>query len=142
MTTPGFTLGYGCGMGYVPSPYEAGGSGWKEMYRAGGSRGQHSHEAGGSGQPHQEHTLDEEDKPPPIRPQVTLDSLNTRMGGLELQQRQIQGTGECPHLDFHPVASADPAELRGPRGRKPSTARGAVGIAMVCWIFPGTVAIS
>lgn len=62
------------------------------MYGAGGSRGQHSHEAGGSGQPHQEHTLDEEDMPPPIRPQVTLDSLNTRMGGLELQQRQIQGT--------------------------------------------------
>jgi hypothetical protein len=92
MTTPGFTPGYGYGMGYVPSPYEAGGSGWQEMYRAGGSRGQHSHEAGGSGQPHQEHTLDEEDMPPPIRPQVTLDSLNTRMGGLELQQRQIQGT--------------------------------------------------
>jgi hypothetical protein len=30
--------------------------------------------------------------PPPVRPQVTLDVLNTRMGGLELQNRQIQGT--------------------------------------------------
>ena len=47
-----------------------------------------------------------------------------------------------PHPDFHPVASADPAELHGPGGHKPSMARGAVGIATVYWIFPGTATIS
>ena len=40
------------------------------------------------------------------------------------------------------MASADPAELRGPGGREMSTARGAVGIATVYWTFLGTAAIS
>jgi len=85
-------------MGYVPHPYEAGGSSWQvggsscqarggagpsepEAYGAGGSR---HHELG--------HSSYSEGMPPPVLPQVTLDVLNTRMGRLELQNRQIQGT--------------------------------------------------
>jgi len=65
------TITLGCYIG--PSEQEA--------YGAGGSK---HHEPG--------HSSDSEWMPPPVRPQVTLDVLNTHMGGLELQNRQIQGT--------------------------------------------------
>jgi len=90
---PRFTPRYGYGMGYVPHPYEAGGLSWQaggsswqvlggagpselEAYGAGGSR---HHEPG--------HSSNSEGMPPPVRPQVTLDVFNTRMGGLVLQNR-------------------------------------------------------
>ena len=79
--------------------------------------------------------------PPPIRPQVTRLPQHLH-GWTGAPAKTDPGYAECPHPDFHPVASADPAELRGPGGRKPSMARGAVGIATVYWIFPGTAAIS
>ena len=85
-------------MGYVPHPYEAGGSSWQlggSTWQAHGGASPSEPEAYGTGgSRHHElrHSSDSEGTPPPIRPQVTLDVLNTRMGGLELQNRQIQGT--------------------------------------------------
>ena len=38
------------------------------------------------------HSSDSEEMPAPVHPQVTLDVLNTHMGRLDLQNRQIQGT--------------------------------------------------
>jgi len=49
-----------------------------------GARGSRHHEP--------RHSSDSEGMPPPVGPQVRLDVLNTRMGGLELQSRLIQGT--------------------------------------------------
>jgi len=95
---PGFTLGYGYGMGYVSHPYEAGGLSWQaggSSWQAHGGAGLCEPKAyGARGSKHHEpgHSSDSEGMPPPVRPQVTLDVLNTRMGGLELQNRQIQGT--------------------------------------------------
>jgi len=90
---PGFTPMYGYGNGYVPHPYEAGGSSWQAgglSWQAHGGAGPREPEAyGARGSRHHElgHSSDFEGMPPPVHPQVTLDVLNTRMGGLELQNR-------------------------------------------------------
>ena len=94
--TRGFTPRYGYGMGYVPHPYEAGGSSWQtggSSWQAHGGVGPselEAYEAGGSKHHEPGHSLDFEGMPPPVRPQVPLDVLNTIMGGLELQNMQIQ----------------------------------------------------
>jgi len=95
---PRFTPGYGYGMGYVPHPYEAGGLSWQagglswQAHRGVGPSEPEAYGAGESRHHEPGHSSDSEGMPPPVRPQVTLDVLNTRMGGLELQNRQIQGT--------------------------------------------------
>jgi len=95
---PGFTPRYRYGMGYVPHPYEAGASSWQaggSSWQAHGGAGPSEPEAygvGGSRHHDPGHSSDSEGMPPPVCPQVTLDVLNTRIGGLELQNRQIQGT--------------------------------------------------
>jgi len=82
-------------MGYVPHPYEAGGSSWQargsswQAHVGTGSSEPEAYGAGGSRHHEPGHSLDSEGMPPLVRPQVTLDVLNTRMGGLELQNRQI-----------------------------------------------------
>jgi len=95
---PGLTPGYGYGMGYVPHTYEAGGLSWQaggSSWQAHGGVGPSDPEACGvGGSRHHEpgHSSDSKGMAPPVRPQVTLDVLNTRMGGLELQNRLIQDT--------------------------------------------------
>ena len=84
----GFIPRYGYGMGYLPHPYEATGSSW-QVHRGAGPSDPEAYGAGGSRHHEPGHSSDSEGMPPPVRPQVTLDVLNTRMGGLELQNRQI-----------------------------------------------------
>ena len=85
-------------MGYVPHPYKAGGSNWQaegSNWQAHGGAGPSEPEAyGAGGSRHHEprHSSNFEGMPPPVRPQVTLDVLNSRMGRLELQNKQIEGT--------------------------------------------------
>jgi len=81
-------------MGYVPHPYEAGGSSWQaggSSWQVHGGAGPSEPEAYGEGDPgitRQNTSQIPRGWYPSVRPQVTLDVLNTRMGGLELQNRQ------------------------------------------------------
>jgi len=71
---PGFTPGYPYGMGYVPHPYEAGGSSWQvggSSWQAHGGAGPsepNSYVGGGSRYHEPGHSSDSKEMPPLVRP--------------------------------------------------------------------------